>query len=84
MWLWVRDAHSGPLGRVDGSPLVVVPGGALTQIAILPERSGGEEPGGDAPGQWGREFVVVNKGRGQLPTKGTAKRIVETWMQANR
>lgn len=77
VWKWVS-------GRVDESPLIVIPGGALTQIALLPERAGGEEPGGDPPANWGREFVLVHKGSGSLPTNGTARRHAEAWMRESR
>ncbi len=77
VWRWVN-------GRVDGSPLVVIPGRKLTQIAILPERAGGQEPGGEPVAQWGREFVLVSEGRGKLTTHGTAQRVAEAWWQKQR
>ena len=80
---WVRDRHSGPMGRVDGSPLIVIPGGNITQVALLPERANGGEPGGDPPQAFAHEFVVVDMGRGRLPTKGVAQRAAMNWLRAN-
>jgi len=85
VWEWVRDKHSGPLGRVDGSPWVVNEGKVLLPIAVLPERASGEFPDdGVAPARAGKEFVVVNKGRGKLMTNGVARKLTETWKRKNR
>lgn len=74
VWPWKH-------GRIDGSPLVVIAGGRLTQIALLPERAGGGEPGGDPAHLWGSEFVVVTEGSGRLPTHGTAQRAAIAWQR---
>jgi hypothetical protein len=75
VWLW-KD------GRVNDSPLVVISGERLTQLALLPERADGWEPGGDVPSLWGNEFVVVREGKGRLPTHGTAQRAAVDWMRS--
>ena len=69
--------------RPDPPALVVIPGGNLTQIALLPERSDGEEPGGCPVDAWGENFVLVKKGQGKLPTHGTAQRAAIDWMKAH-
>lgn len=82
VWLWVHDEFArGGGGRVNGSPLIVIPDGSLTQTALLPERAGGQEPGGDPAPAWGNEFVLVAQGHGKLPTHGTATRKVEEWLR---
>lgn len=69
-------------GRPDGSPLVVLPGGYLTQTALLPERADGEEPGGDLVAAWGiKSFALVAKGKGRLMTLGTAYRLTGDWFR---
>jgi hypothetical protein len=84
VWSVIRDDHAGPFGRVDGSPLIVIPSGDLTPIANLPERVGGSEPGGDPANAFGREFVVVSKGHGKLLTNGAAKRLAFAWQRENQ
>lgn len=71
-------------GRPNGSPLVVIPGGLLTQIPLLPQRSGGEEPGGDPAEAFGNEFAFVAEGHERLPTKGTASRLANEWFEQLR
>lgn len=69
-------------GRLDGSPLIVPSRGELTQVALLPERAGGQQPGGDPVGPgWGKAFALVHEGRGRLPTHKTASRQVQAWMK---
>ena len=67
----------------NGFALVVIPGGNLTQTALLPKRAGGAEPGGDAVRAWGRmEYALVAIGQGKLPTHGTADRKLTVWWQS--
>jgi hypothetical protein len=66
-------------GEPQGTALVLLPEGALTQIALLPKRAGGEEPGGDPAAAWGDSFALVSTGHGRLPTHGTAQRAAFRW-----
>jgi len=69
-------------GKPRGSALIVIPGRLLTPIAELPERAGGEEPGGEPIPAWGiKEFFLIQKGKGRLPTGPTADRHALAWYQ---
>lgn len=88
VWEWVDKPEHDKLvsdGRVHGSPLVVIPDGKLTQIALLPERAGGQEPGGDPVAMWGiHKFVLISKGKGKLMTHGTAQHAAESWLKGQK
>lgn len=77
---WVKDKYA-PYGR-PADALVVIGGGQLTPIAVLPERADGEQPGGDNADLFGSQFVVVSQGRGKLPTHGTAQKAAMKWMNS--
>lgn len=87
--LQAADVAQLPIGSIvfqwnngpSGSALVVLPGGDLTQIALLPEHDDGEEPGGDPASAWGASFALVKEGHGRLPTHGTAQRAAVDWMK---
>jgi hypothetical protein len=68
VWPWV--------GRVDGSPWVVNQGNVLLPISVLPVKASGHFPDdGEVPASVASEFVLVSKGRGKLPTHGTASKL---------
>lgn len=73
----VKDKDS-PTIR-PGSALVVIGGGQLTPIFLLPERADGQQPGGDRSDLFGSQFVIISQGRGKLPTKGTAQKAAVKW-----
>ena len=86
--LSAEDVGRLPVGSIvfswkDGIPayaLVLLSGGRLTQISLLPERAGGMEPGGDPIENWGREFALVAKGTGKLTTHRPAQTKAIDWM----
>jgi thioredoxin reductase (NADPH) len=75
-----------PANAVGTDPLIVVPVpvGTLAPVSVLSERAGGPAPDGEPVAQWGDAFVLVSKGRGQLPTHGTAQRTAIAWNQNRR
>lgn len=83
VWEWVKDSYA-PEGRVSDSPLVVISDGKLTPMSQLPERSGSYEPDGDPASAFGKEFALVQNGKGQLPTKDTVKRLSTSWQRDHR
>jgi hypothetical protein len=73
-----------PVGSVvwasDGQAWVVNRGKVILPVALLPERASGMFPdNGAAPSSIGQEFRLVSKGKGKLPTHGTAHRHVMRW-----
>lgn len=64
-----------------GNFLIVVAQGKLFPTAMLAERADDRDYDGDPVSGWGsQKFAVVAKGKGKVPTKATAYRQINMWV----